>query len=538
MKISRFFLYLSVFAVTFNFSTQDSYCSSLRIAIGASEAGTLDPHFASGFQERAVVDMIFNGLLRYKPGNVSVIEPDLAENMPDVEIYNGLQAWIFKLKKGVMFQAGPSTDPYELTADDVVYSLEKSADPERCAYSGDYADMAFERVDDYTVRIVLAKPLSKNLFLPKMTDYAGGFIVSKKALESMGDKEYKRHPVGTGPFGYKNYEPGKKLRLAAHKEYFRGAPQLDFVEVLYMPDIKKRMSGLKEGSLEVIIGSLQASWIREIKEIKNINVDTFGVGQIAAIHFNTKVPLLNDIRVRKAIAYGLDRKKFQLLFDEELNAEEGLIGEVYSQVPAPFLPGGLSQKEVKTAFLDYASDPLKALKLLSEAGYPEGFALDVISSELETHQKTHECIRSQLAQIGILLKIKVVGHSTMHKLIRQDKSPLVLYISWRPNADIFLTRFFHSESIVKSGLKPDTNFSHYDQIDRLIEAARLEINPKKQVNLWKHAQLKILEDMASYPLYYINLIYVRKNFVDYGHELKSSMALYPQINEKTKLLTH
>ena len=527
MKLFRILFGLSVFAAIFFLSTEESYGASLRLAMPASDAGMMDPHFASAFHERAVADMVFNGLLRYKPGNVSHIEPDLAEDMPDVEIYNGYQAWIFRLKKGVMFHAGPATESYELTADDVVYSLEKSADPERCAYSGEYADMTFERVDDYTVRIVLAKPLSKNLFLPKMTDYAGGFIVSKKAVESMGDKKFKRHPVGTGPFTYGNYKPGKTLRLSAHKKYFRGKPQLDFVDVLYIRDIKDRIRGLKEGSLEVIYGTLQSE---QIREIKNVNVDTFGVGQVAVIHFNTKVPPLNDVRVRKAIAYGLDRKKFLSLFNENLTEA------AYSQVPVQHLPGGLSQKEVQIASLDYPANHQKALKLLSKAGYPQGFVLDVISSEIDVHRKTYECIKDQLERIGIRIKIKVVSHSTMHKLIRQNKSPLVVYISWRPNADIFLTRFFHSESIIKSGLKPDTNFSHYDQIDRLIEAARLEMKTDKQVNLWKHAQLKILEDMASYPLYYLNLIYTRKNFVHYGHELVSSMALYPQITEKTKLL--
>jgi len=530
MKILGIVLYLSVFAMILNVSVEETHGSSLRLAIDASDAGTMDPHFASGGQERTAVDMIFNGLLRYKPGNVSRLEPDLAESMPDVRMTDGRQVWTFRLKKGVLFQAGPTTEPYELTAADVVYSLTKSADPKRCAYSGEYANMVFERVDDYTVRIILAKPLSKNLFLPKMTDYAGGFIVSKRALESMSDKQFKRHPVGTGPFGFKSYQPGKKLRLVAHQDYFRGKPQLDFVDIRYMPDIKDRIRGLKDGSLDIIRGSLQPGWIRELKKIRDVEIDKMGVGETAVIHFNTKAPPLNDIRVRKAIAYGLDRKKFSSPLDKDLT------GEVYSQVPVQFLPGGLSQKEVQTAFLDYASDPQKALKLLSEAGYPQGFTLDVISSEMEEYRKTYECIKNQLAQIGIRIHIRIVGHSEMHKLIRQDKNPFVVYICWRPNADIYLTRFFHSESIVKNGLKPDTNFSHYDQIDRLIEAARLEIRTAKQEKLWKHAQLKILEDMASYPLFYQNLIYARKKNVDYGHELVNSMALYPQITEKTRVL--
>ena len=83
---------------------------------------------------------------------------------------------------------------------------------------------------------------------------------------------------------------------------------------------------------------------------------------------------------------------------------------------------------------------------------------------------------------------------------------MLVYIAWRPNADVYLTRFFHSDAIVVSGSKPDTNFSHYDKIDDLIEAARLEIYPNKQIKLWKQAQVRILSDVAAYPLYISNTI--------------------------------
>jgi len=99
-----------------------------------------------------------------------------------------------------------------------------------------------------------------------------------------------------------------------------------------------------------------------------------------------------------------------------------------------------------------------------------------------------------------------------------------------------LTRFFHSHSTVVSGRSPDTNFSHYDQIDRLIEAARTVRKPIVQVRLWKQAQIKILGDAAAYPLHYVNLVYARGTYVDYGHPLKAAMALYPQFTEKTRIV--
>jgi peptide/nickel transport system substrate-binding protein len=115
---------------------------------------------------------------------------------------------------------------------------------------------------------------------------------------------------------------------------------------------------------------------------------------------------------------------------------------------------------------------------------------------------------------------------------------MVVYMAWRPNADVYLTRFYHSDSIVVTGAKPDTNFSHYDQIDDLIEAARVETDADKQVQMWKDAQVQLLEDCVTYSLVSANQSYARRSWVDYGHELKSSLALYPQITEKTQILPH
>ena len=121
-------------------------------------------------------------------------------------------------------------------------------------------------------------------------------------------------------------------------------------------------------------------------------------------------------------------------------------------------------------------------------------------------------------------------------MIRQDLSPLVYYACWRPDTGVFLKRFYHSSSIVVTGESPDTNFSHYDKIDSLIEKARVETDPQKQVAMWKEAQLQLLKDCVTYPIIAANQTYVRRSWVDYGHELKSSLALYPQITEKTRIL--
>jgi peptide/nickel transport system substrate-binding protein len=501
----------------------------LRFGVHVSAMGSLDPHFAAGSQDRALADMLFNGLLRYQPGKAPTIQPDLAARIPGFEMVGGQQVWTVELRKGVLFHPGPQTPAYEMTAADVVFSLQKSADPKFCAYAGEYEGMSFEAVDRYTVRITLKHPLSPILFLPKLTDYAGGFIVSKRAIETMGYAGFKKHPVGTGPFRFSRYIPGQEIDLTANDDYFRGRPQLDGVQIRFVPDIRAREAALLKGELDVITGSGKKGWAEQMARQKGIIVDTFGVGEVATLYLNIKMKPLDDIRVRRAIAFALNREGFLGTTGRQF------VGAVYSPVPAQYLPGGLTKAEVERLHLSYAQDLGKAKRLMAEAGYAHGFTLDLVSSEKRLYRSYYEELRRQLSEIGIVCRIKVVTHSQMHHIIRTVPKPLVIYVAWRPNADDYLSRFFHSDAIVVTGSHPDTNFSNYDKVDRLIDAARLEIDPQRQIELWQQAQIRILNDMVAYPIMYTKQCYARRAAVDYGHALVNTMALYPQFTERTRL---
>jgi peptide/nickel transport system substrate-binding protein len=442
---------------------------------------------------------------------------------------DGKQVWTFNLRSGVMCHPSDEVPSYELTSEDVVFSLQKSANADTSAYAGEYAGMTVEAVDATTVQITLDTPLSAVLFYPKVADYAGGFVVCKKSYEALGAEGFKTNPIGTGPFMFDSYSPQEKVLLVANDDYFRGRPKLDGVDYRYMPELNSRELGLKSGELDVINGAAEGIWVERMSAEEGILVDVYGVGEVATIHFDITVEPLDDPLVRKAIAYALDRDEFLALFGEPVSAN------VYSPVPAQFLPGGLTQEEVAALGLEYAVDRDMAMELLTEAGYADGFSLEMVSSERESYLKNYQSMQSQLAQIGIDIQINVVDHSSMHELIRDDVNPIVIYVAWRPNADVYLTRFYHSDSIVVTGAKPDTNFSHYDQIDDMIEAARSELDSDAQVEMWKEAQIKILEDMVSYPLQYQNQVTARWDYVDFGHELKSVLALYAQITENTTI---
>jgi peptide/nickel transport system substrate-binding protein len=515
-------------------SSGDSKASSsrnvLRFGVHVSAMGKLDPHFAAGSQDRAFADMVFNGLLRYEPGNAPHIEPDLAERIPEFKMVGGKQVWTFKLRKGVMFHPGPDTAAYEMTADDVVYSLQKSANKNLSAYAGEYIGMTARKTDSYTVEILLDKPLSPILFLPKLANYAGGFIVSKKAVETMGYERFKAHPIGTGPFRVKRHLPGRKLILEPHDQYFRGRPLLDGVEFHFYPGTGEREAAFLDGKVDVITASGDKGWMEKMERMGDIAIDTHGVGEMVTLFFNTRMAPMDDIRVRKAVAFALNRNAFLATTSKRIT------GPAFSPVPAKFLPGGLEKKDARHLGISYPTDVEKAKKLLAEAGHPHGFSLELVTSEKRLYLACYEVLREQLAKVGIKCKIKRLTHSDMHRQIRHAPKSMVIYIAWRPNADVYLTRFFHSDSIIVEGARPDTNFSFYDKIDKMIEDARLQIDPDKQVRLWMQAQICILNDMAAFPVMYVQQAYVRRPYVDYGHRLVSTMALYPQFTEKTRIL--
>jgi len=502
----------------------------LRFGQSAADVGTLDPHFASGTQDRSLIDMVFNALIRFKPGDGTQFEPDLAASLPEPKSEGAKQAWTFTLRKGVMCQPTDGVPAYELTSDDVVYSLQKSADKNRSAYAGEYTGMTFEAIDPSTVKVTLASPLSKALLYPKLANYSGGYIVCRKAAEKLGADGLKTHPVGTGPFTFKRYSPKEKVELVANEAYFRGKPQLDGVEFLYMPDLTSRELGLLGGQLDVANGTADIAWVEKMERNADAKVDVFGVGEVVSIHFNSRIPPLDKLPVRQAIAYALDRAEFQSLTGARVSEQ------VFSPVPAQFMPGGLTQQETAAKGLDYKSDRDKAKKLLADAGLANGFTLNMVTSELPSYRVVYESMQAQLAKVGIKIDLKVVDHTSMHSTIRLDTNPIVVYVAFRPNADVYLSQFFHSDAIVVTGKKPNTNFSHYASIDSLIDQARSEPDTAKQTALWKDAQTKILQDMAAYPVMFTNLVYARRKGVDYGHELKSVLALYPGIDETTRLM--
>lgn len=495
---------------------------TLILGTNAGDKGTLDPHLASGTQDRTVVDMIFNGLIRFKPGDASTFEPDLATAIPEpVAEADGTQTWTFTLRDDAMCHATASSEAYPLTSADVVFSLQKAATAETSGVAADYAGLTFEAVDPQTVKITSASPLGPAVFLPKVANYGGGYIICQQAYEALGADGFGNAPAGTGPFVFTSYTPQTSVVLTANADYFRGAPKLAGVEVRYVADATARENGLMAGELHVINGQPEVQFVDRINQGGEFTADVFGVGEAVWLNLDINNEYLKDPKVREAIILAVNRENHVAL------AGSPVAEPSYSVVPTGIVQGSLTAEEADAAGVNYAQDIERAKQLLAEAGYADGFSLSLVTSEQTAYLTQYTVLQEELSEIGIEIELQTVQHAAMHEQIRAGSNAITIYIAYRPSADTYLTTFFTTGG-------GNTNFSHFT-LDEEIAAARAETDAAAQVAAWQAINVTIQQNFAGYGIMYTNQVYARANNVDYGHDLVAVPQLYPGIDETTTI---
>jgi peptide/nickel transport system substrate-binding protein len=519
------------FAVFLYFGTTDlpaiaGQSDKVLKAAFESEVRSLDPHIGRTTEERFILVMLANGLFKFKPGEYKIEGLDLAEKY---DVSEDGMVWTFNLKKGVMFHPFPGyPNGLELTAEDVVYSINRAGNPQSSAFASDMKAFSPEALDRYTVKITLKHRLPPGQLERTLSNYGGGFVVSKKAVEKLG-RDFATHPIGTGPFKLEKYDPGVKVVLSANKDYFNGKPRLEGVEVIFMPDLSSREAAIRAGEVDMILGFREQSWVEKAAKWKNKNIVpvTHGPGAVYTLHFDVTKPPFDNIKIRQAFAYAINRDEVVAFMGK------AMVDPEYAAIPHE-LPGSLSKEEVESAGLLYQFDLEEAKKLLAEAGH-ETLDVKMFISQKAQYSRALENIQAQLMKAGINLQLNVVDHSTYHSYIRKDLNPIVVYAAARPTPDTWFSQFYHSSSIVVKGKAPVTNFSHCDSIDDLIEKARSSENLANASKYWKEAQIKILEELCAYSLYGQKYAFAVNKGLSWGYDLKASHASAPQINENTDI---
>ena len=480
---------------------------TLRVGNFGQDMGTTDPHRATATQDKGPLSWTYDALVRFPPGSADParIEPDLAESFE--RSADGL-TYTFRLRQGVRFHDG---EP--LTAEDVVFSLRRAADPQRSAFASDYAPVAaVEVVDPLTVRVRLRAAVAGALGL--FANYHGGQIVSRRA-------DAGGQAPGTGPFRLER-AGGGSARLVAHDAHFRGRPVLRVIDIRFITSDATRELAYTSGELDLIIGRREQRWVERMRAHPNTVVEVFAPGEFRTLLLNTRSAPMNDLRVRRAIQHAVDPQ-----------AIARFVGtDVATPWPSPVPIGYLGATDQVPRF---APDPARARALLAEAGHRDGLTIRAVVSSNTAQLPIMEVVQAQLRRAGIRLEMDVVEHATYHQRIRQDLSQMVFYGAARfPVADSYLTQMYHSRS-APGQPTASLNFAHCGVADTEIDAARAEADPARQNALWAEAQRKILDAGCAVPLFDLRQVWVRRGTLDLGYRLEGSLNLAPAITHATRL---
>lgn len=447
----------------------------LRVRIGSDMTG-LDPAKLFNIENQTISNHIYNGLVRYEYEKSGGIVPDLAERW---DLSGDGKTYTFHLRKGVKWHKGYG----ELSADDVKFSYDRVLDPATASrYKGEFKLVeTIEAVDPHTVRIRLKSKYPG--FLNKVAGYNQGFVVSRKAMEKLGD-QYATNPIGTGPFVFDSWSPKNQVILVANKEYFQGAPKLDRIVFRLIQEETTAEIALQRGEIDVFYALQSAEVIGRLAKVPGITVHRRTANHTINMVLNATYEPLGKPLVRRAIAHAVNLKAMREVFFN------GLKGQPNWVLTSSF-------EESAKDLTEWPYDPERAKALLREAGYPNGFKLTVTSLTLQPYDKIAVLLADDLRKAGIDSSVQILeraaylaarGAGTPHVVITAVTGPA--------DPDQPLWNLLHSSSF-----PPGLNTARYKGIDELLEAAQLELDRGKRLALYRQIQQKLRDDVPVVPLY-------------------------------------
>jgi peptide/nickel transport system substrate-binding protein len=345
------------------------------LALRTWDPAHFDPMLTIAFKTHIPYTFTHSRLLKHKAGPSVVpgtfpIEGDLAESwtQPNETTH------VFKLRKGVRWHNKPPVNGRELTADDVVYTVERFLTVKGNANAYMLASVAkVEAVDRYTVQFMLKEPFA--WFLDILANPMAVAIVAKECVEKFGDLKKVEAVVGTGPWILEGYRPNVGLTFVRNPNYFiAGLPYIDRVEMTVDEDNASRMAAFLTGKYDLgweFPGTInRTDWV-QIKDTLQARRPTLRTAEFPGnvmthISMRTDQKPFSDPRVRQAMSLAMDR---QGMIDSLF---EG-VGVYNPPVPAALKEWSLPINQLGESAKYYKYDPAEAKRLLTAAGYPNGF---------------------------------------------------------------------------------------------------------------------------------------------------------------------
>jgi peptide/nickel transport system substrate-binding protein len=373
-----------------------------------------DPYLQVSYKTHTVYSFTHSRLVKYRSGpgvvpGTFAIEGDLAESwsQPDETTY------IFKLRRGVRWHPKPPVNGRELTAEDVVYSVERF----RAIKGNANASMLksvdrVEAIDRHTVRFALKEPYA--WFLDMLANPMAVCVVARECVEKFGDLRSPEATVGTGPWMFDSYRPNVGMTLVRHPSYFvAGLPYIDRVEIFVDEDNASRMAAFLGGKYDIgweNPGTInRTDWVQikdNLRRLRpNLQTAEFPANVVNNLYMRTDKAPFSDVRVRRAMSMAIDRSAI-------VNATLEGVGVMNPAVPAGLkewtIP--LDQLGEGERYLRY--DPAASRKLLAEAGYPRGFSatIDFATYGSTVLVDTVQLVIKYLKDVGIEARLNTLEY--------------------------------------------------------------------------------------------------------------------------------
>lgn len=474
-------------------SAAGEYTDYLQVVLNA-DIQTADAQKTS--KDYEVPMNIFDRLVEIEvDGDASKIVPSLAERWDISE--DGLE-YTFYLRQGVKFHNGNA-----FTAEDVAYTFYRLLTVSGGVNSS-FVDQikganalltgaadtleGVEVIDDYTVKVTLEEPFAG--FLASISTAAVS-IYDSDATEAAGE-QFGMEPsvtVGTGPFKFETWNFNDQIVISRNEDYWKGASALPGVVIKIIPDTETQTMMFESGALDIIdldfvtdaTERFQASYPEQIVAGSRVG--------ITYLTMNQNIQPFDNLKVRQAFQMAIDR---QVILDALYGGR--------GQVEHGIYPHGLIGFNENQTAINY--DPEAAKALLAEAGYADGFTMELAanSSASDTLTMALEIIKEQLAAVGINAEIKNYDEATW--LETRKAGELSTYIStWTADLndpDNFIYTFFGNE---ENTTMRSMNYQDTDVMERVAKA-RAIINDDERIAEYQALEEKIIgEDAAWVPMF-------------------------------------
>jgi peptide/nickel transport system substrate-binding protein len=412
------------------------------------------------------------------------IEPHLAESWKVIDD----TTWEFKLVEGVKFHNG---NPFN--AECVRYTLEDRILPEekKSPQRGNFKWIEdVEVVDDHTLRIKTQKPYP--LVLERLNVL---FVYDPISAKEKGDDWLSEHPMGTGPYRFVEWKRGSELVMTANEDYWKeGLPKIKNLTLKIIPETSTRVAELIAGKIDAAVGLEPDQWdtVEKAKGVKPLDIPILRINfwQFDSMGKAGETPVM-DKRVRQAIIHAIDRDAII----------ENVMGGLADPLHAPMNP---LQFGYDPSIEGYSYDPEKAKALLKEAGYEDGFEID-LWQYYGYQNYPNQAAMGYLDELGIKVNLQDYRGNVAQiiKLRNSGKLTGIGNFTWGSynifDADAILPAWFMTDE--------DKCYTDDPELDQWLTEARYTVDMEKRKELYSKVQKRIMENAYWMPFFVVHQVY-------------------------------